>query len=94
MTDATERKRARDAEDSSDASEDSPEVRDKRRRVDDHHMAFVLNEEVAQEEAQWGVPRMKERWGSRTQEQRRGRRYLSSGCGTKHGVGSRMVGRK
>ena len=63
-TDAMDRKRARAAADVMGTSEDSPEVRAKRSRVDDLHMAFVLEKGVEKERTQWLGPRKKNKWNA------------------------------
>ena len=45
--------RARDAEDAMDISEELPELRGRRLRVDDLHSSLLVDEEVAGEHAQW-----------------------------------------
>lgn len=44
-----------------DASEDLPVTRGGRCRADDPHLAFVADEELAKEHAQWRAPEMRER---------------------------------
>ena len=58
-TDAMDRKRSCDAERAMDTSEDSPEVREKRRRVDDHHVAYVVDKEIVEGNAERRDQRMR-----------------------------------
>ena len=50
--DTVERKRAREREDSTDTSEDTPATEGKRRRVDDLLLVFVSDEEIVKGRAQ------------------------------------------
>ena len=45
-------------------SKDSRGVRGRRSRIDDPHLAFAFEKEVAKEHAQWWRPRMKEQWNA------------------------------
>ena len=60
--DAVERNGARETEVALDTFEDLPATREKRRRLGALHLAFVVEEEIVKQHAQWWGPETKARW--------------------------------